>query len=99
MVESWIVNVVDAHDCVERAAIVHMPKLDALDVVYRRTGVRGDVKHIAQRDVDELRIRIEEAADKPWTGDAIDFRMLPRNPFVRRLAIFTRGQLRSHPAP
>ncbi len=36
------------------------------------------------RDVNELRLRIDETSDQPWTGDAVDLRPFARHPFARR---------------
>src|SRR5712691_558337 len=42
MVESRIVNVVDAYDRIEGTMIAYMPELNTLDVVWSRTRLRGD---------------------------------------------------------
>src|SRR5881396_2937507 len=40
-----------------------------------------DLVHLVRRDVEELRVRVNEMRDQPWTCDPIPFRLLPRHPF------------------
>src|SRR3978361_140963 len=84
MVESRILDAVDAQDGVERAALAFVREFDPVDVVGRPPGLFGDLEHVLGRDVNELRLRIDETPDQPWTGDAVDLRVLPRHPFARR---------------
>src|SRR6187402_2062623 len=84
MVESRILDAVDAQDGIERAALALMGELDPVNVVGRSTRFPGDLEHILGRDVNELRLRIDEAPDQPWTGDAVDLRTFARHPFARR---------------
>src|SRR4051794_28664067 len=84
MIKSRILDAVDAQDGVERTALAFVGELDPVDVVGRSARLFGDVKHVFGRDVDELRLRIDETSDQPWTGDAVDLRPFARHPFARR---------------
>src|SRR5258708_2327944 len=91
-------DVVNPDDCVERAVLSHVSELDALDVVGNGAGLLGNRRHLIGRDIDELRLRIDEAADQPGTGDAVDLRMLARHPLVRIADDAPRWQLLFGPA-
>ena len=82
MVERRIVDVVGAHDRIERAALADMTELDALDVIGSAADVGGDLGDVVRRHVNELRAGIDEAADEPRTGDAVDLRVLAGYPLV-----------------
>ena len=82
MVESRILDAVDTQDGVERAALAFVGEFDPVDVVGRSARVFGDVEHVLGRDVNELRLWIDETSDQPWTGDAVDLRVLPRTQFA-----------------
>src|SRR3954469_23433863 len=86
MVERRILDAVDAQDGVERAALAFVREFDPVDVVGRSARLFGDVEHILGRDVNELRLRIDETPDQPWTSDAIDLRVLSRHPLAWRWA-------------
>ena len=84
MVESRILDAVDAQDGVERASLAFVREFDPVDVVGRSARLFGDLEHVLGRNVNELRLRIDETPDQPWTGDAVDLRVLARHPFARR---------------
>src|SRR5260370_6927668 len=86
MVEGRILDAVDAHDGIEGAALAFVGEFDALDVVGRSARRFGDLDNVLGGDVDEFRLRIDEAPDQPRTGDAVDFRALARNPLAGRRA-------------
>ena len=54
------------------------------DVVRRRAVRGGERAHLGGRHVEELRRRIDEAADEPRARDAVDLRPLARDPARRR---------------
>ena len=86
MVECRIPDAVDAQDGVEGAALAFVGEFDSVDVVRRSANLIGDVENGLGGNVDELRLRIDEAPDQPRTGDAVDLRTLARDPFARRRA-------------
>ena len=86
MVEGRIFDAVDAHDGIEGTALAFVGEFDALDVVGRSARRFGDIENVLGGDVDEFRLRIDEAPDQPWTGDAVDFRALARDPLAGRRA-------------
>src|SRR5262245_27786205 len=82
MVERRILDFKDPDDGIERTAIADMAKFSVLDVISGgalRLGDRSDVGH---RNVEKLSKRVDEATDQPWASDAVDLRMLARDPFV-----------------
>src|SRR5262249_32518886 len=84
---------------IEGAALADVAELRVLDVVRRAVDVLGDLADLIRRHVDELGARVDEAADQPGTRDAIDLRMLARDPFVfHRAALSPRRQARVFPA-
>src|SRR6476659_10398678 len=83
MVESRILDAVDAQDGVERAALSLVGELDPVDVVGRSARLFSDLEHVLGRDVNELRLRIDETSDQPWTGDAVDLWVLSGHPLAR----------------
>src|SRR5262249_47178646 len=74
-------------------------KLDAFDVIGSAADTGGGVGNLIWRDVDELRVRLNEAADEPRTGNAIDLGMFARHPLVLgRVALASRRQSQFFPA-
>jgi hypothetical protein len=65
---------------VEAAALAAMRDVRARDVVRHRGATLGFLEHLRRRHVVEGRERIDEAADEPGTGDAVDLRALARDP-------------------
>src|SRR6516165_1176474 len=65
-----------------------MGKFDAPDSVRNRAGLAGGRKYLERRHIKELSGGIDEAADEPRTGNAIDLWPLARDPFVGRHANF-----------
>src|SRR4051812_31699250 len=86
MVESPILDAVDAQDGIERTALTFVGEFDPVDVVRSSTRLFGDLEHVLGRDVNEFGLRIDEAPDQPRTSDAVDLRVLSRHPFARRRA-------------
>src|SRR5262245_39527596 len=82
MIEGRILDAVDAHDGIEGAALAFVGEFDALDVVGRSARRFGDLENVLGGDVDEFRLRIDEAPDQPRTGDAVDFRALACDPLA-----------------
>src|SRR4051812_43071311 len=80
--ESRIMYVVGAHDRIERAELADVAKCYSRDVIGCASDILRDLCDVLYRYVDEFRLRIDEAADQPWTGDAVDLRVLARDPFV-----------------
>src|SRR3954454_2756538 len=83
MVERRIMEIIGPHDRIKTAAIAVVPESDALNVVRSRARVLRDSADFAGRHVNIFGERIDETADQPWTGDAVDLGMLARDPFVR----------------
>src|SRR6516225_8739223 len=76
-----------------------MGELDALDIVWNRAGLAGGRKYFGRRHIKELGAGVDEAANEPRTGDAIDLRPLACDPFVGRHADFlTRWQILRSPS-
>src|SRR5215475_14222526 len=82
MIEGRILDAVDEHNGIEGAALAFVGEFDALDVVGRSARSFGDIENVLGRDIDEFRLRIDEAPDQPGTGDAVDFRALARGPLA-----------------
>ncbi len=82
MVESRVFDFEMSYDRVERTMIPGVPKLSALDVVGGSGPFLGDGQDVGCWNVNELSIRIDEPADQPRTGDAVDLGMLARDPFA-----------------
>src|SRR2546426_788296 len=82
MVERWIVDVVSSHDGVKRTAVADVSELDILDVVWCGTCLCGGREHVAGHHIEKFRVWINKAADQPWAGNAIDFWMFSRHPFI-----------------
>ena len=81
-------DVVDAYDRVKGTVVANMAKLSAFDIVRRPAYVLRNLADIVCRNIDEFSIWIDEPADQPRARDAVNFRMLARDPFV-----FYRGAL------
>ena len=58
-----------------------VPEFDARHVVGDRACCAGYPQHIRARHVEEFGGIVDEPGDEPRTGDAIDFRTFPCNPF------------------
>src|ERR1700716_1740723 len=82
MVERRIPDVVDAQDGIERAALALVGEFHAVDVIRDSAGAFGDRNDLILRNVDELRVGIDEAPDQPGTGDAVDLWMFACNPLA-----------------
>ena len=61
-----------------------MAQFDALDVEWNATAFTRHVDHLVRIDEKDARLRIEEAADQPGAGDAVDFRPPARHPTLGR---------------
>src|SRR6266436_10074975 len=83
MIERRILDLVDAQDGIERATIALVRKFHAVDVVRNPTHLLGNRNDLILRDVDELRIRIDEAADQPGAGNSVDLWVFSRDPLAR----------------
>jgi hypothetical protein len=81
LIERRIRDVVESQDRIERAALALMGEFDAFDVIGDRAGFARGRENLAGRHVEKLRMRIDEAADEPGTGNAIDLGPLARDPF------------------
>ena len=77
------------HD-VEGAALAAVAPEHALDVEGRRREALGDGLDLGRRDEQEHRVRIDEAADQPRAGDAVDLRPRARHPDRAALAVARR---------
>src|SRR5260370_11632889 len=82
MIERRVLDVVDAQNGIERAALAFMREFHAIDVVGYPARLLSDGKDLILRDVDELGIGIDEPPDQPGPGDAVDLRMLSRQPLA-----------------
>src|SRR5690349_10788317 len=58
-------------------------RLGPLDVVGSRASLLGDRKYAVSRHIEKLRLRLDEAADQPRTGDAIDLGVFACDPLHR----------------
>src|SRR6184192_560143 len=87
MIKGQIVDVIKIHDRIERAAVTDVAELNVFDVIGCSANLCSDFGHIVRRDVDEFGVRIDEAADEPRTGNAIDLGMLARHPLVLGLIV------------
>src|SRR5216683_6190531 len=93
MIKRRILDLVDAQDGIERAAFALMREFHAIDVIRNPARLSGNSEDLILRDVDELCIGIDEAADQPGTGDAVDLRVLARHPLARSYPdVAARGQ-------
>ena len=61
-----------------------MCELRTLGVIGVRALLFRDLQHLVARNEDELCLVIDEALDQPWTGDAVDVRVLSRDPLHSR---------------
>src|SRR5581483_8644007 len=82
MIERRVSDLVNAQDRVERAALAFVREFDAVDVVRRGARLFGYGENLILGHIDELRVRIDEAADQPWAGNAVDLWTLPRHPLA-----------------
>jgi hypothetical protein len=83
MVERRILDLIDAKDGIERAAVALMREFHAIDVVRNSTRLLSNGKHLIFRNVDEFRVGVDKAPDQPGAGDTVDLRMFSRYPFSR----------------
>ena len=70
---------------VEAAARALVRNLHAFDVERDGAGLLGDFDDLIGIDIENARLRIDEAADQPRAGDAVDLRPPPRDPEARPL--------------
>src|SRR5258705_11732932 len=93
MVERRILDRIDAQNGSERAAFALVRELHPVDVVGYPAHLLSDGKNLILRDVNELRIGVDEASDQPRAGNAVDLRVFSRHPLARSSPdITTRGQ-------
>jgi hypothetical protein len=87
----WLISDIEnPQEGVKRTAVAFVSKLDAFNVERHRVEIPSRVPHSGRRDVDERGARIDEPADQPRTGDAIDLRTLSRDPLAGNPAIARR---------
>src|SRR5216683_3413185 len=86
MIKRRILDLVDAQDGIERAAFALMREFHAIDVIRNPARLSGNSEDLILRDVDELCIGIDEAADQPGAGNSIDLWVFARHPFARSSA-------------
>src|SRR5215212_10355502 len=99
MIEGRMFDSVDADNGVERAAVVHVPELDAFNVIGRSAYILSHLGNVIRRHVNKFRVRIHEAADQPGTGNAVNLGMFARHPFVfGRPALAARRKIALLPA-
>src|SRR5262245_18058230 len=91
-IQRRILDVENAHDRIERAAIADVSKLDALDVVGNGASLLGNGQDVVWGDIDEFPERIDEATDQPWARDAVDLGMLSGDPLVQGPAEVAAGR-------
>ena len=82
---------------VEGAELAAVAPEHALDVEGRGVETLGDRRDLRRRDEQEHRIRIDEAADQPRAGDAVDLRPRARHPDGAALRV-ARGSFDAAPA-
>src|ERR1700726_5182990 len=82
MIECRVLDVVDAQDGVERAALAFMGEFHPIDVVRNSAGLLRDGDDLILGNIDEFRVGIDEAPDEPGTGDAVDLRVFSRHPLA-----------------
>ncbi|GCC47213.1 hypothetical protein chiPu_0031396, partial [Chiloscyllium punctatum] len=83
MVERRILDLVDAQNGIERAAFALVREFHAIDIVGNPARPLGDRDDLILRDVDELRIRIDEAPDQPGASNTVDLRVFTCHPLAR----------------
>src|SRR5205807_159866 len=94
VLQRWICNTVNSQERIEGAAIAFVRKLDAGHVVWCGPGFTCNRHNAIRGHVDKARRRINEAANQPWTGNAIDLWPLTRHPLRR--VMFLAVALASH---
>ena len=82
---------------VEGAAFAAMAPEHVLDVEGRGVESLADRQHLGRRDEQEYGVRIDEAADQPRAGDAVDLRPRAGDPDRAALRV-ARRQFRAGPA-
>src|SRR3954452_21667410 len=93
MIERRILDLIDAQNGIERAAFALMGEFHAIDVVRDPTGLLGNGEDLILRNVDELCIRIDEAADQPGASNSVDLWVFACHPLARsRADVATGGQ-------
>src|SRR5579883_2696861 len=99
LIERAILDAEDSQDRIERAALAFVRETGAFDVVSDRSGLGRDRKNIARRHIQKLGLRIDEAANEPRAGYAVDLWPLARHPSVDRIRPAQPGRQPSlHPA-
>src|SRR5262249_26598791 len=83
--DSRILDIVFLDDCIERTFLAMVTEFDASNVVRNGAGLARHALHLADRHEQELRIAIDERADEPRTGHAVDLHIGAGNPFHRSL--------------
>src|SRR5439155_13129485 len=98
MIERWVIDFINPYDRIERATVADVTELSAFDVVWNRLPLLGDCGNIVGRNVNEFRKWIDEPPDEPGTGDAVDLRMLSRDPLIVQCPhLFARRQTHLFP--
>src|SRR5437660_12398796 len=82
MIERRVINVVDAQDGIERAALTLVREFHPIDVVGRSTRLERNGNNLVLRNVDEFCTGIDEATDQPRAGNSVDLRAFPRHPLA-----------------
>ena len=78
-----ISDIVDAEEGVERASLAFMAEFNVGNVIGDGALGLGFLEHLPSGHIDKLCIGVDEAANEPGTRNAIDFRLLARDPFLR----------------
>src|SRR4051794_13634766 len=91
MIKRGILDIENSHDGVERAVIAHVTELGSLDVVRNGVALVSNGQDVAWGHIDELPKWIDEAADQPWTSNAVDLGVLAGYPFVQGPADIAAG--------
>src|SRR5258708_213716 len=85
-IQSRVLDIEDADDRIEGAAITYVPEFGALDVIWNTAGLIRNCGDLIRWHIDEFGTRIDEARDQPRTGNAIDLWVFAGNPFIVRPA-------------
>src|SRR5450756_1494425 len=79
-VERRVVQPVLEDDRLKAATAVHVPELDATDVVGDRALAVGHARHLLSRRIEELGVGVDEAFDQPGARDPVDAGVLSGYP-------------------